>query len=72
MTVMCEALRRGNAEHSFLNNSLVWSYYIFKTDWVAYPNDGLSAVDVEEEKEVSAFILNCGLYHISLGYMNWV
>lgn len=69
MTVMCEAFRSGNAEHSFLNNSLIWTYYIFKTDWVAYPNDGLSAVDVGE---VSAFILNCGLYHITLGCMNWV
>lgn len=72
MTVICEAFRSGNAEHSFLNNSLICSYYIFKTDWVAYPNDGLSAVDVTEGKEVSAFILNCSLYHITLGCMNWV
>jgi len=69
MTVIYEAFRSSNAERSFLNNSLIWSYYIFKNDWVAYPNIGwcISALDVGEEKEVSAVILNCGLYHIAVG-----
>lgn len=67
MTVIYEAFRSSNAEHSFLNNSLIWSFYIFKNDWVAYPDIGwsISAVDVEE-KEVSAVILNSGLYHITI------
>lgn len=67
MTVIYEAFQSSNAKHSFLNNSLIWSCYIFKNDWVAYPNIGWSssAVDVEE-KEVSAVILDSGLYHITV------
>lgn len=62
------AFRSSNVEHSFLNNSLISEVScIFKNDWVAYPNIGwsISAVDVEE-KEVSAVILNSGLYHITV------